>query len=856
MSDRVQLKLFYFGQILLETAEGVKFICESPVDIVIPFVISFEELKGVIREKIGSERARNISCILYRYPIQVFGGFVQYQSKYVTDDASMQEMFSMYIENRSQISFIELYVEFEQSEADRNILQEDYNSDSEEEFESNYEFAVPDGDEDQGERTMCPDVTEVANALANEVPFEEPSFMRVLDLEAMHVPEFPEYMTAEIPMVADGEFVVGMEFSSREAVIKAVKEYTIRRSVDYRVYESEPLTFYAKCTQYGSGCDWLIRVSLISRKYCWVIRRYNGSHTCTTATISQDHSKLDSITIAEAIKPLVEVDPSLKVKSVIAEVQSKFNYTVSYRKAWLAKQRAIEKIFGGWEASYEALPIWFEAMCHKEPSAVVHFETMPVYQGDDLVGDIRVLHRVFWSYYPCIRAFRHCKPIVQVDGTHLYGKYKGCLLVAVSQDGNNNIVPIAFAIVEGETSDAWHFFLSNLRQHVVTRDGVGLISDRHESINSAVERSNGAWSPPRAFHMFCIRHIKSNFLRKFKAPYLQKLVVNIGYSRMVREYDVRYQRLRDRGEAYTNWLDRIPREQYALAFDGGYRWGHMTTNLVECINSVLKGARNLPITALVKATFYRLNELFTRKRAEAEARINAGHVFSEIVTSKLHANQLASGNIQVSCFDRQNEVFEVREMPSGLEFAVDLRSLRCDCGEFQVDRIPCRHVFACCANQRLDWRLYVHDVYKMDQVRRVYRARFRPLGNPTTWPAYNGPRFIPNPYMRRVSKGRPRMTRFLNEMDTRMLRRPRRCTLCGAEGHSRSRCRQCARHAEPQLYCPILTKSRSNGRNFQCTPAPDLSPNSIVPISSIIFRSHVSFMQLDLQSSLRGAIPN
>ncbi|XP_057760214.1 uncharacterized protein LOC130980568 [Arachis stenosperma] len=590
MSDRVLLKIYYFGQILLQTTEGVKFICENSLDIVIPFIISFEELKGVICEKIDSERARKISCILYRYPIPVFGGFVQYQTKYVTDEASMQEMFSMYIENRSQISFIELYVEFEQSEADRNILREYYNSDSEEEFESNYEFVAPNGDEDQGDGTMAPDVTEVANALANEVPFEEPSFMRVLDLEAMHVPEFPEYMTAaEIPIVEDGEFRVGMEFSSREAVIKAVKDYSIRRSVDYRLFESKPLTFYAKCIQYGSRCDWLIRVSLISRKYCWVIRRYNGSHTCTRATISQDHSKLDSITIAEAIKPLVEADPSLKVKSVIAEVQSKFNYTVSYRKAWLAKQKAVEKIFGGWEASYEALPIWFEAMCHKEPSAVVHFETMPAYQGDELVGDIRVMHRVFWSYYPCIRAFRHCKPIVQVDGTHLYGKYKGCLLVAVSQDGNNNIVPIAFAIVEGETSDAWHFFLSNLRQHVVTRDGVGLISDRHESINAAVERSNGAWSPPRAFHMFCIRHIDSNFLRKFKAPYLQKLVVNIGYSRTVREYELRYQRLRERGEAYTNWLNRILCEQYALAFDGGYRWGHMTTNLVECINSVLKG---------------------------------------------------------------------------------------------------------------------------------------------------------------------------------------------------------------------------------------------------------------------------
>ncbi|XP_057760011.1 uncharacterized protein LOC130980335 [Arachis stenosperma] len=429
-------------------------------------------------------------------------------------------MFSMYIESRGHISFIEVYVQFEPSEADRNIEREDYNSDSEEEFESNYEVVGPDGDEYQGDGTVAPNEADVANALENEHPFEEPSFMQVLDLEAMHAPKFSEYMNAsvvmaEIPVVADGEFAVGIEFSFREAVIREIKDYTIRRGVDYRVYKSEPLTFYAKCTQYGSGCDWLI-LSGLARS------------------------------VEKAIKPLVKVDPSIKVKSVIAEVSSKFNYTVSYRKVWLAKQKLVEKIFGGWKASYETLPIWFEAMCHKEPSAVLHFETMPAYQDDDLVMDIQVLHRVFWSYYPCIRAFRHCKPVVQVDETHLYGKYKGCLLVSVSQDGNNNIVPIAFAIVEGETSDAWHFFLT-------------------------VARSNRAWSPPRAFHMFCIRHIESNFLKKFKAPYLQKLVVNIGYLRIVCEYELRYQRLREWGEAYTTWLNRISREQYALAFDGGYR---------------------------------------------------------------------------------------------------------------------------------------------------------------------------------------------------------------------------------------------------------------------------------------------
>ncbi|XP_072084738.1 uncharacterized protein [Arachis hypogaea] len=240
-----------------------------------------------------------------------------------------------------------------------------------------------------------------------------------------------------------------------------------------------------------AGCDWLIRASLIRKKGCWEIRRYNGRHTCTIETISQDYSKLDSDTVAEAIKPLVETDPSIKVKSIIAEVQSRFNYTISYRKAW---------------------------------------------------------------------AFRHCKPLVQVDGTHLYRKYKGTLLVAVAQDGNQNIVPIAFALVEGETADVWHFFLRNLRMYIVRKDGVGMISDWHESIRAVVNHFGGDWQPPRTWWMFCIRHIRSNFLRAFKVPHLQKLVVNIGYPRTVEEYNINYKRLEEQGEAYAKWCDhRIPR---------------------------------------------------------------------------------------------------------------------------------------------------------------------------------------------------------------------------------------------------------------------------------------------------------
>ncbi|RYQ94346.1 hypothetical protein Ahy_B08g089241 [Arachis hypogaea] len=74
---------------------------------------------------------------------------------------------------------------------------------------------------------------------------------------------------------------------------------------------------------------------------------YTKCSPCTKTIISQDYAKLNSNIIAEVIKPLVETGPSLKVTYVIVEVQSKFNYTISYRKIWLSKQKMIAKIFCG-----------------------------------------------------------------------------------------------------------------------------------------------------------------------------------------------------------------------------------------------------------------------------------------------------------------------------------------------------------------------------------------------------------------------------------------------------------------------------------------------------------------------------
>ncbi|XP_057745464.1 uncharacterized protein LOC130963357 [Arachis stenosperma] len=475
MEDTAKLVVYRDGEIIRNTHEGVRFVCQNPFSSVVPWTMTFMKLQNGLCQSMENGTLMRVSRILYRNTVIVFGGLIQFDTMPITDEVTMHNMFQIHRQTQMRQPQIELYVEFETVEAkgiqddlevedDRAAVYEGMSSDSEEDFEATYEAGDEEQDGDAGVETAA-DV--VVHPSINQ-PMNVPPFMRELDLDTMHAPEFLEYSNIGVADPEDGEFQIGIKYSSRKSVVAAIRSYIIARGVDYDVYESEPQTFYAKCKMYGRGCDWLIRASLIRKKGCWEIRRYNGRHTCTTGVISQDHSKLDLDTVVEAIRPLVETDPSIKVKTIIAEVQSRFNYTISYRKAWLAKQKFIAKVFGDWEESYQALLWWLSVIVQKMPGSIVQIETRPLYNGNEEAQGVKILHRVFWSFNPCVRAFRHCKPLVQ-DGTHLYGKYKSTLLVAVAQDGNQNIVPIAFSLVEGETADAWHFFLRNLRTHVVRK---------------------------------------------------------------------------------------------------------------------------------------------------------------------------------------------------------------------------------------------------------------------------------------------------------------------------------------------------------------------------------------------------
>jgi hypothetical protein len=75
----------------------------------------------------------------------------------------------------------------------------------------------------------------------------------------------------------------------------------------------------------------------------------------------------------------------------------------------------------------------------------------------------RKFQRLYFSLAAMKRGFlAGCRPIISLDGCFLKGPYKGQQLAAISRDANNQMYPVAFAVVEAEIKDSWTWFLEAL----------------------------------------------------------------------------------------------------------------------------------------------------------------------------------------------------------------------------------------------------------------------------------------------------------------------------------------------------------------------------------------------------------
>ena len=125
------------------------------------------------------------------------------------------------------------------------------------------------------------------------------------------------------------------------------------------------------------------------------------------------------------------------------QITSMYQYHVSYKKAWIGKQKAISDVYGDWTTSYSKLPRFFSALMHYNPGTVTLIE------ADVVNHNTSVCKRVWWAFKPMIDGAR---PVIRIDGTFLKGRYNRKLLITIAFDSNNQQYPLAYALVNEETT--------------------------------------------------------------------------------------------------------------------------------------------------------------------------------------------------------------------------------------------------------------------------------------------------------------------------------------------------------------------------------------------------------------------
>ncbi|KAH1214098.1 hypothetical protein GmHk_14G041906 [Glycine max] len=482
------ITVLYFNGRVYEDNDGVIFE-GSKKAIQIKRGISFNALKKKIGDKVKLQNNEIISAISCRFLVS--GKYIALQ---ICDDEDIETMLESF-KQQDQMSVLELYIEKDvaggsmfhsansltscgnylsndetQPATNMSNLHIDEDDDDDDDYLVSNSYVEESLDEDDSvdgisdtddEVTNIPQPVRIVHPAEGAQRIENPFWNDASHYNNINwtYPDEEDICGLEMPSTFNvgQELYVGMEFDSKDAVKNAVKQYVMKVHQSFKVVESKTNKYVVCCVNKNAEypCPFYMRAIISKKTDTWKVTQWGGPHTCLNMTMTQDHEKLDSDLIATCVVGMIREDPSIKISLIQERINSEFAYKVSYKKAWLAKQKAIAIEYGDWDESYAKLSSWLTHMQNHSPGSYFQVLHDDFIVGNTVSREHRQFHRVFWTFGQCKEAFKYCKPIIQVDGTHLYGKYRGTLLMATSQDGNGGVLPLAFAVVEGETLTAW-----------------------------------------------------------------------------------------------------------------------------------------------------------------------------------------------------------------------------------------------------------------------------------------------------------------------------------------------------------------------------------------------------------------
>ena len=231
----------------------------------------------------------------------------------------------------------------------------------------------------------------------------------------------------------------------------------------------------------------------------------------------------------------------------------------------------------------------------------------------------------------------------------------------------------------------------------------------------------------------------------------------------------------------------------------------MTTNLLECFNGVLKGACNLPIIAMVRFTFFKVNLYFDARHNLTLDQLEVSQEWCKYATDKFKKNQVKAKEHMVIGMCTQVRLYQVDTLSNPMSdgggqhtHKVDFWGMTCTCGKWEACKILCSHVIAICAKYKHNAQQFIDPCYSMPKWYHSYKLVFQPLKDRLAWPNPEETRLVmPNSRLIQ-NKGQPVFTRICNEMDEddRELSsslwiengQKSRCGLYRQKGHNRKTC--------------------------------------------------------------------
>jgi hypothetical protein len=270
--------------------------------------------------------------------------------------------------------------------------------------------------------------------------------------------------------LADPHFHVGQTFESVELLRKAIQAYSCKHRKDIRLPVNDLKRLNGRCTE---ECSWYLWASFSSITKCFMIKKYNGEHTCGS------NFKVHSFTsnfLAQKYLESFRADQDMNMKNFSRIVQKDWCMTPGRCKLQRARRLAMKIIYGDEEGQYKLLWDYGNEIRRSNPGSSFYVSL------DE--------HSRFKRCYMCLEASKKgflqgCRLVIFLDGCFIKTRYRGQLLAAVGVDPNDCIFPIAVAAVEVEDTANWTWFLDTLKADLGIENTAPwtVMSDKQKVIN-------------------------------------------------------------------------------------------------------------------------------------------------------------------------------------------------------------------------------------------------------------------------------------------------------------------------------------------------------------------------------------